>query len=994
MILEAQQARSSAAGQVADPEQRWLREKQRRLREEVRYLGRLLGEVLREQGGEAFFEAVERVRLLAKRLRAAYDPGTERELLAFVESLDQETALQVARAFGLYFQLVNLAEQHHRVRRKREYDREHRQPQPASLRHLVGLFRSNGLDGDQVLQVFRSLSIDLVMTAHPTEATRRTVLAILRAVYDLLERRENPLATPQELAEVEREVKELLVILWQTSEVRSFRLRPEDEVRLALFYLDQTLWDVLPEVHMALERELARHYPEVERLLATRGWALPNFLRFRSWVGGDRDGNPHVTARVTWEALRFQRDLAVRKYLAAVSHLMARYGQSTLLVGASPRLLESIAEDERQLGQLPPDFVRWDETEPYRRKLSIIRWRLEQLRRHNLDLAPGQRGAASERWPGRYRSAADFLADLMVMEESLLAHGGQAAARGMLGRLIRQARLFGFHLVPLEIRQHSEVHARAVGELLRLWEPGSSYGSLPEPERLRLLEALLADPAACRDMGERARVGGIGEETREILAVFDLMGVAREEMGAEAVDTYIVSMAHEPSDCLEALFLAAVAGLGGPGEASWLNVVPILETTADLRRAREMLAALWRSPAFRRHLDARGGEMEVMLGYSDSNKDGGYLTANWELYLVQKRLVQASHEAGVRVRFFHGRGGALGRGGGPTGRAIMALPDGATRWGVKLTEQGEVLSDRYLIPGIAFRSLEQVVWATAVKVMEGAGLLEGDPGAAASRLGGLVPLRWEEAMAQLSKHAYQAYRSLLFGDGEAGLRYFFAVTPIHHIGELNIGSRPVARRPGHRFEDLRAIPWVFAWNQCRHLLPAWYGVGTAMERWAGRDEARLAILREMYRGWPFFRAVLDNLQMALAKADMHIARRYAGLAEDAELGEGVFRALAEEYERTSRYVLEITGQGALLDSEPALQQSIRLRNPYVDPLSYLQVRFLRRYRQLEAEAAATAGRAEEDREGAGGADGADVDRLRFAILVTINGIAAGLRNTG
>ncbi len=975
MRLETQ-ARPGAAGSGADPEQRWLRERQRRLREEVKFLGRLLGRVLREQEGEKFFEAVERVRLATRRLRSAYEAGAESELLAFIEGMDQETALQVARAFGLYFQLVNLAEQHHRVRRKREYDREHRQPQPLSLRHLAAHLRSAGLSARQVLDLFAGLSVELVMTAHPTEATRRTVLAVLRAIYDMLERRESPLLTPQEEEESEREIRELLVLLWQTSEVRAFRPQPEDEVRLALFYFDQTLWDVLPDVHLAMERELARHYPEIEEILERRGTVLPDFLRFRSWVGGDRDGNPHVTARVTWEALRLQRDLAVRKYLAAVSQLMARYGQSTLLVRAGPALLDSLAEDERSLGDLPPDFVRWDEREPYRRKLSIIRWRLEQLRRHNLDMTPGDavRKGAADRWPGRYRSREEFLSDLLVMEESLLAGGGQAVARGSLGRLIRQVRLFGFHLVPLEVRQHSEVHGRVVGEILRRAGLCQEYEGLAEAERRQALERVLADPDQAARVGRVARDGAaLSEEAGELLAVFSLFRAAEAELGREAMDTYIISMAHEPSDCLEVLFLAAVSGLGGPAELGWFNVVPILETTADLGRGREMLSTLLRSPLFRRWAEARGGTVEVMLGYSDTNKDAGYLAANWELYLVQKRLLAAAEEEGVRVRFFHGRGGALGRGGGPTGRAVMALPVGSTRYGLKITEQGEVLSDRYLIPGIAFRSLEQVVWAAAVKLRE-----TESPGRAAGgaeKPGGSVPAAWEETMAELARHAHEAYRDFLFGGEEAGLRYFFAVTPIHHLGELNIGSRPVARRPGHRFEDLRAIPWVFAWNQCRHLLPAWYGVGTALDRWTEEGRGGADLLRRMYREWPFFRAVLDNLQMALAKADMHIARRYAALAEDRRLGEEVFRILAAEYERTVRHVLAITGQRELLEKEPALQQSIKLRNPYVDPLSYLQVRFLRRYRQTEEAAA-------------------DLDRLRFAILVTINGIAAGLRNTG
>ncbi len=971
-----------------DPEERWLREKQRPLREDVRFLGALLGEVLREQGGERLFQVVERARSLAKRLRHHYDEGVEQELVEKVESLDLPTAIQVARAFGLYFQLVNLAEQHHRVRRKRDYDRARRSPQPNSIESLVRDLKAAGLDADAACRLLAGLSIELVVTAHPTEATRRTVLAILRALYGLLERRENPLLTPREQEELRREMKELLVILWHTSEVRATRPLPIDEVRQSLFYFDETLWDVLPDVHVGVERALCRHYPELAERAAATGRLLPPILRFRSWVGGDRDGNPHVTAAVTLDALRYYRDLAVRKYILATRRLMARYGQSTRLVGVSPELLASLERDERDLPSRPPDFVRWDQSEPYRRKLALMLWRLEQLRQHNVALASGWERAEAA-WEGRYRSAAEFLADLRVLEKSLLENGGEAVARGMLGKLIRQVELFGFHLASLEIRQHSGVHGRAVAEILARSAVVPDYLALPEEERAALLTRLILEPRPVLLVDSP-----YGEETQELLAVFQAVRKARTELGPEAVDTYIVSMAHEPSDLLEVLFLAKETGLfrpaaagangsagaaggnGGAGAESALEIVPILETIDDLRRSVDSLSRLFANAAFRQHLAVRGWAQEVMLGYSDSNKDGGYLPANWELYKAQKRLLELGAATGVRLKFFHGRGGALGRGGGPTSRAILALPAGSTANGIKITEQGEVMSDRYLIPGIAFRSLEQVVWATARKAL------------AAGAEAALRP-EWEAAMEEMSACAYRAYRDFLFatasgGQGGDGLRYFFEVTPIRHIDKLNIGSRPAARRNGTRFEDLRAIPWVFAWTQSRHLFPAWYGVGTALESFAEQRHDGLALLREMYQEWPFFQAALDNLQMALAKADMHIARRYATLASDGGLAARVFALVEEEYRRTCSWVLRVTGEEELLDQEPALQQSIRLRNPYVDPLSYLQVRFLRQYREAAA---------------GGGGDGeaapdASSAALEYAILLTINGVAAGLRNTG
>ena len=970
----------------------------RRLRDEVRFLGALLGEVLREQGGDGLFEAVERVRQTAKALRTAFDPALERELVAFLESLPTGRAVQVARAFGLYFRLTNLAEQHHRVRRRREYLlRQHRgSPQPASLAALVAELKERGLDGQEALSLLRSLRVELVLTAHPTEAARRTVLAILHDLHDLLERRENPFTPPAEREVLRDRMKELLTLLWQSSEIRSRRPEPTDELHRVLFFLDVTLFDELPRLHEALERELGRAYPELEARLRAGERLLPPIVHLRSWVGGDRDGNPHVTARVTWEALCRQRDLAVRRYMAAVRGLMARFAQSTRLVPVSERLLRSLADDEERLSPEPVGFVRWNEDEPYRRKLAAMYWRLELLRRHNLALQDHwrRRPAGTD---GRYRRAAEFLEDLRLLEESLLAARGEAIVRGSLGRLIRQVEAFGFHLVPLEVRQHSEVHEQALEELLALAGLEPAYRSLDEPARLALLTRVLEGGEAGQRLQEAVRRAaepgaGVSPATRELLATLEAVQAARLEMGPEAVDTYVVSMAHRPSHVLEVVALAAAVGGGEEGDAreeAPLRVVPIVETIGDLRASPVMVEALLRLPAFRRLLARWGGTLEVMLGYSDSNKDGGYLAANWELYQAQRRLLALARRAGVEVRFFHGRGGALGRGGGPTTRAILAQPPGSTRAGIKLTEQGEVLSERYLLGEIAQRSLEQVVWAAAVKALEE----RGPGGTASGGSGGPAALpdpRWEAAMDRLAALSMEAYRDFLFGDGERGLRYFFAATPIAYIGQLNIGSRPESRRVGQRFEALRAIPWVFAWNQSRHLLPAWYGVGWALERWAGEaeggEEGAVELLREMYRRWPLFQAVVDNLQMALAKADMRIAALYAGLASGEEGGgagfladgaaeaaggyQRLFQRVVEEYRRTVRWVLRVTDQQSLLEREPALAQSIRLRNPYVDALSYLQVLFLRRHRAR-----------------------ADEESL-FGVLVTIAGIAAGLRNTG
>lgn len=971
------------------------------LRQEVHFLGALLGEVLREQGGSELFAAVERVRQATRALRRRRldDPPAaamrEQELVAFLAGLPGSRAVEVARAFALYFQLVNLAEQRHRVRRRRAYQSRAGTMQRASLGALVAELRGRGLDAVAALALVSDLAVELVLTAHPTEATRRTVLTALRELDGLLERREDPRTTPGEQAELRERMEELLTLMWQTSVIRSRRPQPADEVRRTLFFVDATLWEELPRLHEALERELAAGYPELAARRERGERLVPPVVRVRSWVGGDRDGNPVVTAAVTWETLCRQRDLAVRRYMAAVRTLMARFSQSARLVRVSTALLDSIERDEAALGPPPMGLVRWSPDEPYRRKLATVYWRLELLRQHNAGLLaqagekPGEGGdgvaADAPDLGGRYRNPEQLLADLRLIEGSLMEGGGRAAVRGSLGRLVRQVEMFGFHLMPVEVRQHSDVHARALAELLPRYDPRRGppgaephgYLDLDEAKRQAMLCRLLAGEDLWPSKGAWPPPEGVlGEETRELLHTLEVVRRARDEFGPAAVDTYLVSMAHDVSDVLEALVLAQIAGLVGTGgqDAAGppVRVVPIVETIDDLRRCPLMLRHLLSLPAVRPFVEAWGHTVEVMLGYSDSSKDGGYLAANWELYRAQRRLVQVGRRLGARLRLFHGRGGALGRGGGPTTRAILALPPGATDAGVKMTEQGEVLSERYLLPALAQRNLEQVLWAAAVKRLDDAMRRPGG--------GDGIAARWEHATDRLARFSMAEYRGLLFGNDEAGLRFFFEATPVAYLGELNIGSRPPSRDLGRRFEALRAIPWVFAWNQSRHLLPAWYGAGSALEAVAhgsaGKVPGRgapegLALLAEMYREWPFFRALVDNLQMALAKADMRIAALYAALAGDPRAPR-TFSRIRAEYEKTVRWVLKLTGQRTLLEHEGALAHSIALRNPYVDALSYIQVLFLHRSQQATA----------------------DADEMRFGILVTINGIASGLRNTG
>ncbi|WP_141505184.1 phosphoenolpyruvate carboxylase [Paenibacillus luteus] len=915
------------------------------LRRDVRFLGNILGDVLVHQGGRELLDIVERIREQSKALRAEFVPEIFDQFKGNISSLSPEIRHQVIRAFAIYFQLVNIAEQNHRIRRKRDYEVSAGETvQRGSIESAVQDLKERGISMPDVQEILSNISLELVMTAHPTEATRRAVLDIhKRIAVDVMEL-DNPTLTYREREKLREKLMNEVLILWQTDELRDRKPTVIDEVRNGLYYFDETLFEVLPNVYEELERCLSKYYPD-------ENWHVPDYLRFGSWIGGDRDGNPSVTSKVTWEALSLHRQLALRKYEEKLEELMDLLSFSTNLIEVSDELVESIRSDREHVELKCVELWR-NTKEPYRIKLGFMLEKLANTRDESL------KGS-----PMRYNHPDELRADLLVIDRSLRHHFADYVADTALAKLVRQVELFGFHLMALDVRQHSQEHENAMAEILAKMNVVADYAALSEKEKTDLLHRLLNDP--------RPLTSGhldYTESTRECLNVYHTIYRAQQEFGVNCISSYLISMTQAASDMLEVMVFAKEVGLfrkeaDGTIRCT-LQSVPLFETIDDLHAAPAIMKELFEMPIYRQAVEARGNLHEIMLGYSDSNKDGGAVTANWELRVALKEITATGKEYDVKLKFFHGRGGALGRGGMPLNRSILAQPPHTVGGGIKITEQGEVLSSRYSMQGIAYRSLEQATWAliTSARLAK---YPEQAPQAEAE---------WDEISRSISETALTKYQDLIFRDPDF-LTYFKESTPLPEVGELNIGSRPSKRKNSDRFEDLRAIPWVFAWTQSRYLLPAWYAAGTALNEYAQGDEGKLNTLRTMYEKFPFFRSLIDNLQMALAKADLVIAKEYADMIKDKTIRDRIFEQIEQEYKLTSDLILSITGQTEILDNVPVIQESIRLRNPYVDPLSYMQVQLLTELRALRDN--------EED----------DPELLR-EVLLTINGIAAGLRNTG
>ena len=914
-------------------------EKFKPVRDEVRFLGESLGRVLIEQEGKRFFDQVEWIRKTAISLRREPNSTLEAQLLKRIRSLSLPELTKLIRAFTVYFQLVNLAEEKHRIRRKRHHESQSQNSyQKGSVGDIAHRLKETGWSAKKVQGLLSQVSIELVLTAHPTESQRRSILEKLFSINHLLIEKELRLHTPRELEEIDEKIIREITLLWQTDELRRRYQTPIDEVDNTLFYLDTVLFDILPSTLLQFERELIHRF--------RKEISVGPVLRFGSWVGGDRDGNPHVTASVTFEALRRQKDMILRKYIQYLDRLIDLSSQSIELVGATEDLLRSIEKDASALPRFAESMRLKSQKEIYRKKFSFIQRKLINTLRLNSH-AESRQPAPDKTIEQAYENILEFQEDLESVRRSLVKHKGGLLVKNEFRRLELAVRLFGFSFAKLDIRENREAVEKAVSEIAQTqgWLTGA-YSALSEEEKTtHLYKWINQAPHAFKKEA-------FSKETREIWSSFEIIQKANNVIDANAIDTYILSMTRSASDILMLLWLAKETG------NSNLHFVPLFETIQDLDEAPHIMESLYRDPCYARHLSSMEKNQEIMLGYSDSNKDGGFLTSNWSLYQVQKRLTQTAHKYKIRQKLFHGRGGTIGRGGGPTNQAIMAQPPGTLGGRIKITEQGEVISSKYSNPFIAERNLELVLSAVI----------------AATWLHDFLPReekRWEQIINELSHESFRAYRALVYEDPDF-LEYFHHATPIEEISSLNIGSRPAKRFESNRIEDLRAIPWVFSWMQSRVNLPSWYGFGTAVKRFL--EKSPVSSLQEMYRKWPFFQTVVDLLQMSIQKADLQIARLYAELVPEKHIREKFFRQIEKEFHQTGKMILEITQQQEILEKNPALQNSIRLRNPYVDPMSYAQVILLKRLRSSPSKEEANA--------------------LWYAVLHSINGVSQGLRNTG
>ena len=907
------------------------------LRRDINLLGRVLGQVLIEQEGKGLFGAEEEVRLLCKRLRFDYDPELDGRLKRRIDRMGPTELGRIVRAFSVYFQLVNIAERYHRVRRRRQYESSpDNPPQRASVANALARLVSEGTDAESLQKTLSEMNVGLVLTAHPTEAMRRSIRMKHVRIGEMLEEFESGLLTWRERRNLEDRLAEEITILWQTDELRTHRPEVVNEIERTLLFFEEPLISATLDVYRDLEDELTRQFPqdtpEVGRI-----------LEFGSWVGGDQDGNPFVKPETLGIALGLHRELILNRHLRLVLALADHTSQSARLVSASEELYDSIEQDEKLLSGVVERRENEDLGEVYRRKLIFVAERLEQSLRN-----PDS--------PAAYTSAEEFKEDLLVIRRSLLRHGGERVAEGGLRDCIRQAEVFGFHLAKLDVRQDSSKVVQAAAEIARA-ATGEDLLSMNEEERITLLKRLIPRP-------DLPHTGDYSEETREVIETFGRIRQAKDEFSETPIETFVLSMAHHASDVLTVHLLARLVGLlevddNGECTASHLGVTPLFETVDDLSRAPEVLRSLLRDPFYRSSLSRNGDLQEVMLGYSDSGKDAGYVTSSWSLYKTQGLLSEVAKEHGVKLRLFHGRGGTVGRGGGPSYEAIKAQPPGTVSGRIRITEQGEVISFKYSMRGLARRNLDTTLAAVLETSADDASEAPQDA--------------WIEKIEAISATARKAYRNLVYED-EDFLRFFSEASPIQELSLLNIGSRPARRAQSPDVESLRAIPWIFAWTQSRFLLPSWYGAGTAL---AEAIEAKdgLDTLRTMYREWPFFRTLLDFMQMTLAKSDLRIASTYASLVGDEEIRERMWRRISEEHASCVEALLKITGSKHLLDNSPVLQRSIRLRNPYVDPLSYIQVHLLRQLRALP--------------EGS-----PERDAFTNLLLLTISGIASGLLNTG
>jgi len=919
--------------------------------DDIRLLGRILGDVIREQEGVAVFNLIEQIRVLSVRFHRHGDENANKELKKLLKGLSTDDAVKVIRAFTYFSHLANLAEDRHQLRRQAAQERIASQ-QPGSIDLAIERIQAAGISKATIVKTLTDSYLSPVLTAHPTEVQRKSILDAERSIAQLLLNRDQikdrakayqlkkDLLCERELADNELQIKARVIQLWQTRLLRYTKLKVADEIENALSYYEATFLREIPKLYAELEDRLGQPH-------------IASFLRMGQWTGGDRDGNPNVTAQTLEYALKRQAEMILRHYLTEVHYLGTELSLSALLVGF-PKAMQVLANRS-------PDENEHRMDEPYRRALTGIYSRLAATLK---DLTGGDaaRHAVSPQNP--YQSAQEFLGDLQIIEGSLRSHSAEALINQRLRALIRAVEVFGFHLATVDLRQSSDQHEAVLQELLAVAKIESNYRDLDENAKQALLIRLLNEARPLQVVGAE-----YSPHTMSELAIFALAKRLRERFGADAIRHYIISHTETVSDLLEVMLLQKELGLmhGTLDSKARIDLitVPLFETIEDLRNAAPIMRDFYALPGIANLVKRSGGEQDIMLGYSDSNKDGGIFTSNWELYRAEIALVELferlANSHNIQLRLFHGRGGTVGRGGGPSYEAILAQPPGTVRGQIRLTEQGEVIGSKYANPAIGKHNLEALIAATLE-----ATLLQ--PTKPATSL-------FLKTAAQISESSMRAYRRLIY-ETEGFAQYFFQATPIREIAELNIGSRPASRKATQRIEDLRAIPWGFSWGQCRLTLPGWFGFGSAIHELLHDAKPKeratnLALLKRMYRQWPFFRTLLSNMDMALSKADLDLAALYSELVTDTRLRKKIFAAMCEEWDKTIDALVQITGEKHRLANNPILARSIRHRFPYIDPLHHIQVELVRRYR---------AGQSDE--------------RVKRGIHLSINGIASGLRNTG
>jgi phosphoenolpyruvate carboxylase len=922
------------------------------LRTRVKLFGNLLGEVIREQAGSNILDAVETLRRGYISLRKKDNPAKRQRLTRFIEGLDANTLNHVVRAFSLYFSLVNIAEEAYQHRQRRIQVRSGGPLWTGSFDSVLREFHQQGVGLDKIGEVLAQMAFTPVLTAHPTEAKRRTVMENLRRIFITSEQLNDPRLGREDRETLIDQLRSEIQILWRTDEVRAQRPSVRDEIKNGLFYFRESLFEAVPDVYRNAEKAIRRIYGHDVEITS------PAFIKFGSWIGGDRDGNPFVTPETTAMAVRLQHREVLREYLRRITDLSHVLTHSQLLYQPSEAFRAGLERDEAAYPNAFVDKAERFRTEPYRRKLYFMRYRLrENLRLVEANMA----GSDNSGFPAAYSTEQEFLNDLIQIRQSLIGHGDKVIADGALQNLIWQVETFGFYLMKLDLRQESTRHSEAVAEMLASLETPIAYNEMSEEQRLTLLAELIG-------RGEPLNIdrSAIGERTRETLEVFEVMARMRKEISVNAFGSYVISMTHAASHILEVMLLARQAGLIGRKGDQWycdIGISPLFETIEDLEHISPVMTQLLDTPIYKTLLEVSGNTQEVMLGYSDSCKDGGILASSWNLYQAQKQIADLTAKRGVHLRLFHGRGGTIGRGGGPTHEAILAQPEGTVHGQIKFTEQGEVLSNKY-------SNLETAIYELTMGV---SGLLK------ASRSLIMPPGKDSEEyldiMQQLAENGEQFYRELT--DNTPGfLDYFYEATPVSEIGLMNIGSRPSHRKQGDRSKSsVRAIAWVFGWAQSRHTIPAWYGIGSALKKWLDGKSAGMQKLQEMYRAWPFFRALLSNTQMSLFKAEMIIAEEYAELAHNPDQAQAVYSRISSEHRDTTANILEVAQLTSLLEETPVLALSLSRRDPYLDPLNHIQITLLKRYRDEALD--------EETRQ-----------IWLEPLLRSINAIATGMRNTG